>query len=189
MPLFVYIRMCLALDIVPTLLSQDQNTLIFKSITHKKPSIQGKPASITLSDFQSALIHISDIGRNVLNERISRPGGQLDVETLKGLFGMIGIERNIGDLKEFLRVRTELPRAKSHIRYLSACKATPEAGSYRNNEPCSGSNSIDYRGKIREISPIKKAFRCSKTALEGGHRAATSFDSVVPGKLESNPYV
>jgi hypothetical protein len=192
LPLSAYIRLCLTLDIVPTLLSQDQNTLIFKSITHKKPSIQGKPASIALEEFKSALVHIADIGREVLNERIGRLGGQLDIETVKGLLGMIGAERSIVDLKEFLRVRTELPRAKSHVRYSSASKATPGPVSRLSNGPSSGSSSVDYRekrGKIREIAARKGAFRSSKTALEGGHRAATSFDSGVSGRPESNPYV
>jgi len=187
MPLSAYIRLCLTLDIVPTLLSQDQNTLIFKSITHKKASIQGKSAIMDLEEFQFALIHIANIGRETLNAKIGRPGGQLDLETVKGLIGLVRAERNISDLKDFLRVRTEMPRGKSHIRYSSAVKAV----SYHSNRQSTLPNSEEYREE-RGIAPVKAAFRSSKTALQGGHRAASSFDSGVTSRRErrtESPYL
>lgn len=155
-----YARLAVQLDLVPTLLSGDVNALIYKTLT------KGKEQGLDEADFRKALLQITEIAKDQLNEQAGQPGASLTTATLSALLARLHLSQPIPELSQWLKRITEVrwssaerrkPQSRTAVpgRPSLALPITQEADIESDTPPVHLTNQADLEAINKEIAELE----------------------------------
>jgi len=106
-----YAKMAVVLELVPTWLSAEANSTVFKTVTKAKPA----PGNLDYHDFTEALLLVAEVAKDKLNVQAGLTGTELSTETFAALLHLLRVDRETG-LTEFLTVAE---RKRTHSKDLA----------------------------------------------------------------------
>ena len=109
-----YAKMAVILDLVPTWLSAEANSTVFKTVTRTKPA----PGTMDYRDFTEAVLLVAHAAKDKLNTHAGVTSTELQAATLAALLRVLHVDRET-ELTDFLK-------AAESKRRLSKVEGSPE---------------------------------------------------------------